>query len=99
MAVLIERFGEQLISCFGPVNWPPTSCDITSLDFFFRGYVKSKVYVDKPATVQAFGSQHHSCHSPGTGQTIKKVTKNWDDRMSYVKRSRGGHLPEIVFKQ
>lgn len=40
MAVLRERFGEQLISCFGPVNWPPTLCDITSLDFFFGGYVK-----------------------------------------------------------
>ena len=27
-------FEEQLISRFGPVSWPPRSCDITPLDFF-----------------------------------------------------------------
>ena len=30
-------------SSFGPVNWPPRSCDITPLDFFLWGYVKSEV--------------------------------------------------------
>lgn len=53
MALLRERFGEQLISRFGPVNWPARSCDITPLDFFLWGCVKSKVYIDKPATIEA----------------------------------------------
>jgi len=46
MALLRERFGEQFISRLGPVNWPPISYDITPLDFFLWGYVKSKVYMD-----------------------------------------------------
>ncbi|GFY06504.1 putative transposable element [Trichonephila clavipes] len=36
-------FGDRLISRFGPVNWPPRSCDLTSLDYFLWGYVKSLV--------------------------------------------------------
>lgn len=34
MTLLREQFGEQIISRFGPVNWPARSCDITPLNFF-----------------------------------------------------------------
>ncbi|GFV66516.1 DUF4817 domain-containing protein [Trichonephila clavipes] len=45
--LLKETFGDSLISRFGPVNWPPRSCDLTPLDYFLWGYVKSLVYADK----------------------------------------------------
>ncbi|GFV94898.1 putative transposable element [Trichonephila clavipes] len=32
--LLKDKFGECLISRFGPVNWPPRSCDLTPLDYF-----------------------------------------------------------------
>ncbi|GFV10047.1 hypothetical protein TNCV_3346831 [Trichonephila clavipes] len=28
--LLKDTFGDRLISRFGPVNWPPRSCDLTS---------------------------------------------------------------------
>ncbi|GFX06489.1 uncharacterized protein TNCV_3017231 [Trichonephila clavipes] len=46
--LLKDTFGDRLISRFGPVNWPPRSCDLTPLDYFLWGYVKSLVYSDKP---------------------------------------------------
>ncbi|GFV62433.1 putative transposable element [Trichonephila clavipes] len=46
--LLKDTFGDHLISRFGPVNWPPRSCDLTPLDYFLWGYVKSLVYADKP---------------------------------------------------
>ncbi|GFX30198.1 uncharacterized protein TNCV_1963051 [Trichonephila clavipes] len=46
--LLKVTFGDRLISRFGPVNWPPRSCDLTPLDYFLWGYVKSLVYADKP---------------------------------------------------
>ncbi|GFX30805.1 putative DD41D transposase [Trichonephila clavipes] len=49
--VLKDTFGDRLISRFGPVNWPPRSCDLTPLDYFLWGYVKSLVYADKPQTL------------------------------------------------
>ncbi|GFX97168.1 uncharacterized protein TNCV_556581 [Trichonephila clavipes] len=30
--LLKYTFGDRLISRFGPVNWPPRSCDLTPLD-------------------------------------------------------------------
>ncbi|GFV66132.1 transposase [Trichonephila clavipes] len=31
--LLKDTFGDRLISRFGPVNWPPKSCDLTPLDY------------------------------------------------------------------
>ncbi|GFV88182.1 uncharacterized protein TNCV_3243311 [Trichonephila clavipes] len=49
--LLKDTFGDRLISRFGPVNWPPRSCDLTPLDYFLWGYVKSLVYANKPQTL------------------------------------------------
>ncbi|GFW81916.1 DUF4817 domain-containing protein [Trichonephila clavipes] len=49
--LLKDTFGDRLISRFGPVNWPPRSCDLTPLDYFLWGYVKSLVYADKSQTL------------------------------------------------
>ncbi|GFS96326.1 uncharacterized protein TNCV_16751 [Trichonephila clavipes] len=38
--LLKDTFGDRLISRFGPVNWPPRSCDLTPLDYFFGGLCK-----------------------------------------------------------
>ncbi|GFV76560.1 transposable element Tc3 transposase [Trichonephila clavipes] len=49
--LLKDTFGDSLISRFGPVNWPPRSCDLTPLDYLLWGYVKSLFYADKPQTL------------------------------------------------
>ncbi|GFX60215.1 uncharacterized protein TNCV_4533751 [Trichonephila clavipes] len=49
--LLKDMFGDRLISRFEPLNWPPRSCDLTPLDYFLLGYVKSLVYADKPQTL------------------------------------------------
>ncbi|GFT46700.1 uncharacterized protein TNCV_3184881 [Trichonephila clavipes] len=52
--LLKDTFGDRLISRFGPVNWPPRSCDLTPIDYFLCSYVKSLVYADKPQTLDHF---------------------------------------------
>ncbi|GFX62520.1 putative LOC100569746 [Trichonephila clavipes] len=49
--LLKDTFGDRLISRFGPVNFPPRSCDFTPLNYFLCGYVNSLVYSDKPQTL------------------------------------------------
>ena len=49
--LLKEKFGESIISRNGPVNWAPRSCDLTPLDIFLWGYVKSLCYVNKLQTL------------------------------------------------
>ena len=36
----------------GDLDWPPRSPDLTPPDFFLWGYLKSRVYVNKPRTVE-----------------------------------------------
>lgn len=40
--LLKKTFGVCNISRRGPMEWPPSSCDLTPMDFFW-GYVKSLV--------------------------------------------------------
>ncbi|GFU61156.1 putative DD41D transposase [Trichonephila clavipes] len=49
--LLKDTFVDRLMLRFEPVNWPTRSCDLTPLDYFLWGYVKSFVYADKPQTL------------------------------------------------
>ena len=72
------KFDEKIISRNVPVNWPPRCCDFTPLDYFLWGYVKSsKVYNDKPATIDALEENivHAICDI--RPEMLKKVTHNW----------------------
>ncbi|GBP03334.1 hypothetical protein EVAR_101737_1 [Eumeta japonica] len=42
------QFFRKLISRRGDINWPPRSPDLTPDGLFLWGYVKSKVYTNKP---------------------------------------------------
>ena len=81
MALLQERFGKQLISRFGPMNWPPRTCDITPLDFFLWGYVKSKVYMDQPATIENLEANITRVIGQIPLELLKRVIDNWNFRM------------------
>ena len=41
IGLLREKFPGRVISRNSDYNWPPRSCDLTPLDFFHLGYVKS----------------------------------------------------------
>uniref|UniRef100_A0AC34GUD2 Transposase n=1 Tax=Panagrolaimus sp. ES5 TaxID=591445 RepID=A0AC34GUD2_9BILA len=51
-ALLDEVFPERWIGRASPnLNWPPRSPDLTVLDFFFWGYIKSKELPDAPRPI------------------------------------------------
>ncbi|GFS85486.1 uncharacterized protein TNCV_2793641 [Trichonephila clavipes] len=95
--LLKETFGDRLISRFGPVNWPPRSCDSTPLDYFLWGYVKSLVYADKPQTLDHLEDNIRRVIADIRPQMLGKVIKNWMFRLDYIRASRGSHMPEIIF--
>ncbi|KAK9891522.1 hypothetical protein WA026_014759 [Henosepilachna vigintioctopunctata] len=98
MDMLKDKFGEQLISRNGSVNWPPRSCDLTPLDYFLWGYVKSLVYVDKPNTIEALQDNITRVIRGIQTEILGKVTQNWTFRMDHLIRSREQHLHEVIFK-
>ncbi|GFV72559.1 uncharacterized protein TNCV_4084591 [Trichonephila clavipes] len=96
--LLKDTFGDRLISRFGPVNWSPRSCDLTPLDYFLWGYVKSLVYADKPQTLDHLEDNIRHVIADIRPQMLEKVIENWTSRTDYIRASRGSHMPEIIFK-
>ncbi|GFU84332.1 uncharacterized protein TNCV_1252251 [Trichonephila clavipes] len=96
--LLKYTFGYRLISRFGPVNWPPRSCDLTPLDYFLWCYVKSLVYADKPRTLDHLEDNIRRVIADIRPQMLEKVIENWTSRLDYIRASRGSHMPEIIFK-
>ncbi|GFV34742.1 hypothetical protein TNCV_1450461 [Trichonephila clavipes] len=96
--LLKDTFGDRLISRFGPVNWPPRSCDLTPLDYFLWGYVKSLVYADKPQTLDHLEDNIRRVIADIRPQMLEKVIENWTSRLDYIPVIRGSHMPEITFK-
>ncbi|GFT24168.1 transposable element Tc3 transposase [Trichonephila clavipes] len=96
--LLKDTFGDRLISRFGPVNWPPRSCDLTPVDYFLWGYVKSLVYVDKPQTLDPLEDNIRRVIADIRPQMLEKVIENWTSRLDYIRASRGSPMPEVIFK-
>ncbi|GFY32676.1 uncharacterized protein TNCV_4637821 [Trichonephila clavipes] len=96
--LLKDTFGDRLISRFGPVNWPTRSCDLTPLDYFLWGYVKSLVYADKPQTLDPLEDNIRRVIADIRPQMLEKVIENWTSRLDYIRASRGSPMPEIIFK-
>ncbi|GFX17390.1 transposable element Tc3 transposase [Trichonephila clavipes] len=82
----------------GRVNWPPRSCDLTPLDYFLWGYVKSLVYADKPQTLDHLEGNIRRVIADIRPQMLEKVIENWTSRLDYIRASRGSPMPEIIFK-
>ncbi|GFS58028.1 putative transposase [Trichonephila clavipes] len=96
--LLKDTFGGRLISRFGPVNWPPRSCDLTPLDYFLWGYVKSLVYADKPQTLDHLEDNTRHVIADIRPQMLEKVIEIGTSRLNYIRASRGSPMPEIIFK-
>ncbi|GFX58062.1 transposable element Tc3 transposase [Trichonephila clavipes] len=96
--LLKDTLGDRLISRFGPVNWPSRSCDLTPLDYFLWGYVKSLVYADRPQTLDNLEDNIRCVIADIRLQMWEKVIENSTSRLDYIQARRGSHMPEIIFK-
>ncbi|GFW07586.1 uncharacterized protein TNCV_3917191 [Trichonephila clavipes] len=75
---------------------PQVSCDLTPLDYFLWGYVKSLVYGDKPQTLDHLEDNIHRVIADIRPQMLEKVIESWTSRLDYIRASRGSPMPEII---
>ncbi|GFU26578.1 hypothetical protein TNCV_1837081 [Trichonephila clavipes] len=73
-------------------------CDLTPLDYFLWGYVKSLVYADKPQTLDLLEDNICRFIADIRPQMLEKVIENWASRLDYIRASCGSPMPEIIFK-
>jgi len=96
MDILHEQFEGMIILRGGDMNWPPRSCHLTPLDFFLWSYLKSQVYTNKPQTIDALKVNITNVIQQIQPDLCEKVIENWTARIRVTKRSRGGHLSDVI---
>ena len=82
VALLHKTFCVYLI-----LTRPPCSLDLTALDFFLWGYLKGKVYANKPRTIQELKANIR-----------EKVKENALERARQIEANNGHHSKDIIFK-
>ncbi|CAI6370846.1 unnamed protein product [Macrosiphum euphorbiae] len=97
MDILRERFEGMVISRNGDINWPPRSCDLTPLDFFLWGYLKSHVHANKQQSIYALKVNIINTIKQIQPDLCNKVIENWTTRIRATNQSRGGHLKDVIF--
>ena len=97
IGLLREKFPGRVISRNVDYNWPPRSCDLTPLDFFHWSHVENKVYADASKSIQELKEKICAVIDEIEPQMCKNVMENFIKRAWSCKRSRGGHMNDIVF--
>jgi len=95
--LLREKFPGRVNSSNGDRNWPPRSCDLTPCDFFLWGFVKFRIYVNKPQKIPELKVEFRRVIGETEPQLCGNVIENFVKRARVFQQSRGGHLWDIVF--
>jgi hypothetical protein len=93
MQVLREMF---LGKVRGDVRWPAHSPDLAPCDFFFWGYLKSKVYTHRPENLQALKDairRDIAAIPPAINEIFMRAFKN---RLEECIANDGHHLGDII---
>ena len=98
MTVVRQMFPQHVVSRFGDVPWPPRSPDLSACDFFLWGYLKSKVYVRKPRTVDDLKVPIREEIATVPQEMLVNVMQNFEERLRTSVRQEGRHLSDIIFR-
>ncbi len=98
MELLHKHFGNRIISRGTDLCWPPRSPDLSCCDYFLWGYLKSKVYINKPRDLEQLRANIERESAAISNEMLKKVTENFRKRTEDAIKNKGGHLRDIIFK-
>lgn len=80
----------------GPIPWPARSPDLTPCDFFLWGYLKDQVFRELPQNIPDLKTKIRHAVESITEETLQKVFKNIENRLSFVIRQNGGHFENLL---
>ena len=97
MQLLTAMFQYQKISQHSDFEWPPCSPDLTAPDFWLWGYLKDKVYLNKPQTIQELKANIQQEILSLQPPILRTVRENSLERARLCKAENGGYLRVIIF--
>lgn len=97
LTLLQGIFGNQIISRSCEIQWPPRSPDLTAPDFFLWGYLKEKVYANKPNNIEELKANIEAEIRAISPQMLQTVMENVLKRAEECEAANGAHLENIIF--
>lgn len=76
--------------------WPPRSPDLTKLDFFFWGFIKSVVYNIPPTTRQDMMERIRQAFTMVTPEMLVKVNMEMHERIRICLQQNGRHFEQLL---
>ena len=98
ITILKAAFPGCLISRFGDFSWPPRSPDLTSPDSFLWCYLKGKVYLNKPNTLQEVEKNIIEGIRLINPAVLESVNENIETKMRNCFNNDGKHFKNIFKK-
>ena len=96
MVFLRDQFGDRLISKGAEFQWAPHSPDLSVLDFFLWGYVKSEIYKESPQDIPQLKDAITNFMDTIPADMCARAIGNFRARAEeYIRRS-GGHFEHLV---
>lgn len=91
-AWLDEKFPLRWIGRRGPTEWPARSPDLTPCDFFLWGYLKERVYRERPANIPELRARITQCCAEITPDLLSTVCHSVPNRFRQCVASQGQQL-------
>lgn len=93
---LEEVFPGRWIGRRGAIEWPPRSPDLTPLDFFLWGYLKSKVYLQKPNNLEELRERIRDEIQSIPGEILQNVLEETVHRFAHCQAVDGQHFEHLI---
>ncbi|CAK1603423.1 unnamed protein product [Parnassius mnemosyne] len=94
---LDEMYPRRWIGRLGKILWPPRSPDLNSLDFFYWGCLKEKVYKDLITSVDQLRKRVQMAAQKITEiRHASKIKRSFIRRCRAFIRAHGGHFEHVL---
>ena len=80
------------------MSWPPRSSDLSACHYFLWGYLKGKVYVNKPRNTEELKAAIRQEIAAISEDVLERVMQNFYERLRKCVQAGGRHLEDIIFK-
>lgn len=93
---LDDNFPNRWIGRRGAIEWPARSPDLTPLDFFLWGHLKSQIYVSKPENVEELKERIRQEIRQISPEVLENVRNEFYYRLGLCQQVNGAHFEHLI---
>lgn len=89
-------FPQRWIGRRGYIEWPARSPDLSPMDFFLWGHLKSVVYKDLPQSLEELEDRIRAATQEITPESIQNSLRSFVDRLGYCQAAEGFQFEHLL---